>query len=71
MSEQLNRIEEMVGTLIKMVETTNARLEGVEETTNRIKTKLDDQTNDIRGDVRFLNHRVADLEMEVDKLKNR
>jgi archaellum component FlaC len=71
MSEQLNRIEEMIGTLIKIVGTTNARLEGVEETTNRIETKLDDQTNDIRGDVRFLNHRVADLEMELDKLKNR
>ncbi|MNW37007.1 hypothetical protein D3C74_140340 [compost metagenome] len=39
--------------------------------TVRIEQKLDDNINDIRGDIRYLSHRVVALEMEVDKLKNR
>ncbi|MGP0583653.1 hypothetical protein [Paenibacillus timonensis] len=39
--------------------------------TVRIEQKLDDNINDIHGDIRFLSHRVVALEMEVDKLKNR
>ncbi|MCM3699991.1 hypothetical protein [Paenibacillus macerans] len=37
----------------------------------RIEQKLDENESELRGDVRFLNHRIADLEMEVEKLKNR
>ncbi|GIO36261.1 hypothetical protein J41TS12_11220 [Paenibacillus antibioticophila] len=39
--------------------------------TVRIEQKLDDNINDVRGDIRYLSHRVVALEMEVDKLKNR
>lgn len=39
--------------------------------TVQFNEKLDDNLSDIRGDVRVLNHRIADLEMEVEKLKNR
>jgi hypothetical protein len=42
------------------------RLEGH---TNRIENKLDEQSATLRGDLRFLNHRVADLEMDVHKTK--
>lgn len=71
MNEQLNRMEEMLVTLIKMVGNMSADLKDTKADINRIENKLDDQTNDTRGDVRYLNHRVADIEMELDKLKNR
>jgi chromosome segregation ATPase len=37
----------------------------------RIEQKLDEEVLDLRGETRFLNHRIADLEMEVDKLKEK
>lgn len=59
-------------------EETDARLEAlamdmnkIHGSTVRIEQTMDATLSDIRGDVRFLNHRIADLELEVDKLKNR
>ncbi|MUG45476.1 hypothetical protein [Paenibacillus woosongensis] len=59
-------------------EETDAKLEAlamdvnkIHGSTVRIEQKMDETLSDIRGDVRFLNHRIADLELEVDKLKNR
>lgn len=59
-------------------EETDAKLEALTMDVNkihgntvRIEQKLDDNINDVRGDIRFLSHRVVALEMEVDKLKNR
>lgn len=59
-------------------EETDAKLEALSMDVNkiygntvRIEQKLDENHNDIRGDIRFLSHRVVALEMEVDKLKNR
>lgn len=59
-------------------EETDAKLEALTMDVNkihgsavRIERKMDEELSDIRGDVRFLNHRIADLELEVDKLKNR
>ncbi|MDF2925346.1 MAG: hypothetical protein K0R57_4260 [Paenibacillaceae bacterium] len=37
----------------------------------RIEQKLDNQALDTRGDIRFLNHRIADLELDVEKLKDK
>lgn len=54
---------------------TNAKLEGLtldvrrtEGNLVRIEKKLEEETLDMRGEIRFLNHRVADLAMDVDKL---
>lgn len=59
-------------------EETDAKLEALTMDVNkihgntvRIDQKMEETLSDIRGDVRFLNHRIADLELEVDKLKNR
>ncbi|MEC0331601.1 hypothetical protein P4H42_18465 [Paenibacillus macerans] len=59
-------------------EETDAKLEALSMDVNhmhgdlvRIEQKLDENESELRGDVRFLNHRIADLEMEVEKLKNR
>ncbi|MNJ50405.1 hypothetical protein D3C77_456770 [compost metagenome] len=59
-------------------EETDAKLEAltmdvnkIHGSTVRIDQKMDETLSDIRGDVRFLNHRIADLELEIDKLKNR
>ncbi|MNC24003.1 hypothetical protein D3C75_720440 [compost metagenome] len=57
---------------------TNAKLEGltldvrrVEGNLVRVEKKLEEETLDMRGEIRFLNHRVADLAMDVDKLKEK
>lgn len=59
-------------------ELTNAKLEALtmdvrrtEGNVIRIEKKLDEETLDIRGDIRFLNHRRVDLEMDVEKLKDK
>ncbi|GIO84595.1 hypothetical protein J25TS5_15270 [Paenibacillus faecis] len=59
-------------------EETDAKLEAltmdgnkIQGNTVRIEQKLDENLSDVRGDVRYLSHRVVALEMEVDKLKNR
>ncbi|GJM73537.1 hypothetical protein HMSSN036_57530 [Paenibacillus macerans] len=58
-------------------EETDAKLEALSMDVNhmhgdlvRIEQKLDENESELRGDVRFLNHRIADLEMKVEKLKN-
>ncbi|WP_207953220.1 hypothetical protein [Paenibacillus agricola] len=43
----------------------------VKENTNRLEIKLDDHILDARGDIRYLNHRIADAELELKILKNR
>lgn len=70
-SEQLEAIVLAVNRIEKKLDSTHDQVVLNSESTTRIEDKFDDQTNDVRGDVRFLNHRVADLEMELDKLKNR
>lgn len=59
-------------------EETDAKLEALSMDVNhmhgdlvRIEQKLDENESELRGDVRFLNHRIADLEMKVEKLKKR
>ncbi|MFU1797322.1 hypothetical protein ACM1RC_25885 [Paenibacillus azoreducens] len=59
-------------------EKADAKLESLSMDVNKIhgravqiEEKLTENLSDIRGDVRFLNHRIADLEMDVEKLKNR
>jgi len=59
-------------------EETDAKLEALSMDVNkthgntvRIEEKIDENLNDIRGDVRFLSHRIVALEMDVDKLKNK
>lgn len=58
-------------------ELSHAKLEGLtldvrhlEGSSSKMETKLDEETLDVRGEIRFLNHRRADLELDVDKLKN-
>ncbi len=57
-------------------EVSNAKLEGLtldvrrlEGTTIRIEKKMDEQFASFQGNQRFLNHRLADVEMDVEKLK--
>jgi len=71
-------LNQVVGAIIINQETTNAKLDALtmdvrrlEGNTHRIERKLDEQSAVIRGDLRFLNHRVADLEMDVAEIKNR
>ncbi|MDF2935239.1 MAG: hypothetical protein K0Q90_612 [Paenibacillaceae bacterium] len=59
-------------------EFTNAKLEGltldvrrVEGNLVRVEKKLEEETLDMRGEIRFLNHRIADVELAVDKLKEK
>ncbi|NQX67946.1 hypothetical protein HQN90_17635 [Paenibacillus alba] len=58
--KRFDRNEEMIGTLIQMVGSTNAKVE-----------ELAEEANDNRGSTRYFNHRLADLELEVEKLKNK
>lgn len=71
MQAGFKEVKETISRIEKKLDSTNEQVAANSEAINRIETKLDDQTIDTRGDVRFLNHRVADLEMELDKLKNR
>lgn len=57
---QLNRIEEMMGTLIKMVGENNSRLQRLEEKTDRLEMKVDK-----------LETKTDKLEMKVDKLETK
>ncbi|MFM9327442.1 hypothetical protein [Paenibacillus mesotrionivorans] len=59
-------------------ELTNAKLEGLtldvrraEGNLVRIEEKLGEEILDMRGEIRFLNHRIADVELTVDKLKEK
>ena len=59
-------------------ELTNAKLEGLtldvrraEGNLVRIEEKLGEEILDMRGEIRFLNHRIADVERAVYKIKEK
>ncbi|MFD0672206.1 hypothetical protein [Cohnella sp. GCM10027633] len=59
-------------------ELTHAKLEALtldvrrlEGTVARSAIEREAETTELRGDIRFLNQRIANVEMEVDRLKNR
>lgn len=53
------------------LETLSMNVNKIQGNTVRIERKIDENLVDIRGDVRFLSHRIVALEMDVDKLKNK
>ncbi|MDF2671149.1 MAG: hypothetical protein K0R67_3455 [Paenibacillus sp.] len=64
---RLDRIEEQVA-FIPMIKQavleTNAAVQ-------RLERSFEEQTNATNGDIRFLNHRIANVELDIDRLQNR
>lgn len=59
-------------------ELTHAKLEALtldvrrlEGNFSRMENKFDAETTALHGDIRLLSHRIADVEMDVERLKNR
>ncbi len=71
-------MNQILTAVITNQEITNAKLEAltmdvrrIEGTTIRIEKKMDEQFATFRSDHRFLNHRIADVEMDVDRLQTK
>lgn len=47
----------------------NATMDGLEKGIKELNNKLEDNISDLNKAIRYLNHRLSDLELEVLKLK--
>lgn len=74
MSEQLNRIEEMLGQLIKMVGATNAEVKETKDQVTRVEQKIDklaEGNEHHEHGIDILNRKLFRLETEVEKIKSK